>query len=137
MKDARTLIAVLRELKDDPRHEGETDVAVSKVLLFAAIRYLSDLLDEQAAQEALLTRLGVLLDGVTLAFKGEPEPNTAHSWHDLPELAERVMRDRRALHDDSLVAQVKREHEQMERPTLNFYLGYVLGLIDRHTGALQ
>jgi hypothetical protein len=35
----------------------------------------------------LVERLSALLTGVADALKGKPEPNTAHSWHDLPQLA--------------------------------------------------
>jgi hypothetical protein len=46
-----------------------------------------ELREENNELHDLNYRLGRLLTGVARGLKGEPEPNTAHSWHDLPELA--------------------------------------------------
>jgi hypothetical protein len=49
--------------------------------------------DEKNADEEAATRerLSELLTGVANAFKGEPPELTSWSWHDLPELAEKIV----------------------------------------------
>lgn len=49
----------------------------------AAKREVDEFCDLQA-------RLGDLLAGTAAALKGAPAPLTMHSWHDLPEVAQRV-----------------------------------------------
>lgn len=44
-------------------------------------------------------RLAKLLEGVANALRGAPAPNTAHSFHDLPELALAVVEDGRRLRE--------------------------------------
>ena len=48
----------------------------------------SDLPEDEFA--GLNDRLSSLLERTANALKGEPEPGTAHSWHDLPEMATMV-----------------------------------------------
>jgi hypothetical protein len=44
-------------------------------------------------------RLATLLERVANALKGTPEPDTAHSWHDLPELTQAVVSDAISLRE--------------------------------------
>lgn len=114
MSDEQELIARLTAERDEARRE----------------------LDEF---NGLNERLSTLLHGVANALKGEPEPGTGHSWHDLPELAARVMADREALRNDELVTSLRSSYGEHIRdvPTLQFDVGYMLGLIDRHTGPID
>lgn len=51
-----------------------------------------ELQTENADLHALTDRLSHLLTGVANALKGPPGPLSSHSWHDLPEVAQEVMR---------------------------------------------
>lgn len=59
-------------------------------------------------QDQLREKLADLLTRIAAALKGEPEPNTLHSWHNLPELAraatERAQAAEQAIreHNDGL-----------------------------------
>jgi hypothetical protein len=88
---------------------------------------------------ALNERLAMLLTGVANALRGDPKPGTGHSWHDLPELAARVMADRYVLREDAFVRAMKsgKGGDAHDVPTLQFNVGYLLGLIDRCTGAID
>jgi hypothetical protein len=91
--------------------------------------------------EGLTDRLSSLLDGVCIAFKGPHPPNGRHSWHDLPEIAAHMMRDREALRGDLHLLEIKRK-QMSEKPetslhALHFNVGYLLGLIDRYAGPLR
>lgn len=47
--------------------------------------------DEKSALDAtddLNTRLSELLERTVNVFRGEPDPDSLHSWHDVPELAQ-------------------------------------------------
>jgi hypothetical protein len=57
-----------------------------------------ELREELNDAQSLCDRLAKLLDGVCGALKGEAPPNTAHSWHDLPELTQALMADSVTLH---------------------------------------
>lgn len=41
----------------------------------------------------LNARLSELLEGTVNALRGKPKPNTLHSWHDVPDLAQAVALD--------------------------------------------
>ena len=53
---------------------------------------------EVEEQDQLREKLVDLLTRTAAALKGEPEPNTLHSWHDLPELARAATERAQALH---------------------------------------
>jgi hypothetical protein len=65
-----------------------TDIAGAlKVRVAAADIELDAVRQELRDTSDLNGRLGGLLTGVANALKGEPDPLTLHSWHDLPEQA--------------------------------------------------
>lgn len=69
------------------REEGITEGCMTDRLVSAR--------EEVKASHTLRERLGALLDSVALPLKGPAAPNTMHSWHDLPEVAQ-AMADRSA-----------------------------------------
>lgn len=61
--------------------------AQAEASMAAMAKRIADLEAEEELSDALTTRLDALLKGVAVALKGEPEPLTQHSHHDLPEVA--------------------------------------------------
>ena len=52
-------------------------------------------------QDQLREKLADLLTRIAAALKGEPEPNTLHSWHNLPELARAATERAQAAEQDA------------------------------------
>ncbi|TCG08364.1 hypothetical protein BZM27_12575 [Paraburkholderia steynii] len=63
-------------------------IEVLKAKLRDRIDECNELRDSNRRLAALNERLSKLLAAVAAGFKGEPTPDAAHSWHDLPALAE-------------------------------------------------
>lgn len=57
-----------------------------KKTLLAIAQELQDTADTLDEATAINEKLGALLTRIADAVKGPPAPNTAHGWHDLPEL---------------------------------------------------
>jgi hypothetical protein len=96
--------------------------------------------DEAQEFDGLNERLKALLDGVCLAFKGPNPENGLHSWHDLPDIAVRVMRDREVMRTDKFVADVWANHghlDELSRESLYFQIGAMVGLIARRTEVIK
>lgn len=51
-----------------------------------------DLSEDEADADAVIQRLGDLLDRIAVAVKGPPPPLTSWSYHDLPELVEAAVK---------------------------------------------
>lgn len=83
---------------------------------------IADLRDELNASSAVSRSLGIILKATANTLKGKPEPWHQHPWHDLPEVAENLKRERDEWRDrihsivhnpdmsgDSLAARIRRE----------------------------
>ena len=80
-------LAILAKAKERVMSEEDNLRALLEKRLQTVERDNKELREEVELLIGLNERLGKLLDGVCYALKGKPSPNTAHSWHDLPELA--------------------------------------------------
>lgn len=109
---------------------GETPIAAQTSDTIAVIKQLLEEYYE------LCTRMQTLLDGVALAFKRPPAPLHRHSWHDLPAIAERMMRDREALRNDELRLTAKLKATESHEQAV-FLVGYLVGIIGRYTQPLK
>ena len=59
-----------------------------------AANEIERLREEQEDTHALIERTGAILTATANALHGGPHPGGLHSWHDLPELVEKLRRER-------------------------------------------
>ncbi len=57
-----------------------------------AIARLKELEEDVADEAGVREKMHVILTKTVNALKGKPKSLTAHSWHDLPEIAEKMRR---------------------------------------------
>lgn len=71
----------------DPREIGEAiDAAV-------------EMIESAEEDRALCDQLADILTRTANALKGAPRPRSRHSWHDLPDVAQRIVAARAALEE--------------------------------------
>jgi hypothetical protein len=131
-------LGVLLESRADDERDGRDAVATAWPVSIPAENVKSSTFALTAADMRLLELdpdIETLLDGVALAFKGPPAPLHRHSWHDLPAIAERVMRDREALRDAFRLTAKLKATESYEQAV--FLVGYLTGVIGRYTQPLK
>lgn len=100
--------------------------------------------DEKAFTDELNERLTMLLVGVANGLKGEPEPLTAHSWHDLPSLARAMSIDAvnlahalRLVINANIYQKVNDEQARKEIAESAIAAGLALGAHDKLFEALK
>lgn len=71
----------------------------TEVKLRERMKECDELRGDLNAAQGLIERLSELLVDTASALKGEPEADTAHSWHDLPEVARLIVADAKSLRD--------------------------------------
>ena len=90
-------ITILRQFNDWRRghHDEQPDPRVIGEAIDAAV----EMIESAEEDRALCDHLADILTRVAHALKGAPRPRSRHSWHDLPDVAQRIVAARAALEE--------------------------------------
>ena len=80
---------VLRQFNEWQRGDGPLDYVPSG--LINAIDAAIEMIESAEEDRALCDKLAGILTRTANVLKGEPKPLHRHSWHDLPEVAQRLV----------------------------------------------
>lgn len=80
---------ILRQFNEWQRGDGPLDYVPSG--LINAIDAAIEMIESAEEERALCDKLAGILTRTANVLKGEPKPLHRHSWHDLPEVAQRLI----------------------------------------------
>ena len=108
LREKATELSTLREKATEQAGAYEQRLRNLEASMTAAVagcqKRIADMKENERLTDEIRMKMGRILDGAAVVLKGQPDEPSMHSWHDLPELCEQLIRELATLREKAAEA---------------------------------